>query len=69
MKIEETKSIMAERIIENINKGHFKKKRKKSYDNMELVPTKSMFLKNQNPLKPQVTPLGPMRSDSNLAGP
>lgn len=53
-KIEETKSLVAEKIIENINKGHFKKKRKKSYDNMELVPIKQLALSNnQLELKPQ----------------
>lgn len=46
MKIEETKMGMAEKIIENINKGNFKKKNKKSYDNVELVPIKRLILSN-----------------------
>lgn len=66
-KIEETKSFVAEKIIENMNKGHFKKKRKKSYDNMELIPTKHMVIKSNNHLKPLFT-TNPVRSNSNLSG-
>lgn len=63
-KIEETKNFVTEKIIENINKGHFKKKRKKSYDNMELVPTKLVKLRDDNHLK--VYSSNALRSNSNL---
>lgn len=44
LRIEETKKEVADQIIQNINKGNFKKKRKKSYDNMELIPNKKLAI-------------------------
>ncbi len=48
LRIEETKKDVADQIIQNINKGNFKKKRKKSYDNMELIPNKKITINNTN---------------------
>jgi hypothetical protein len=55
LRIEETKKDVADQIIQNINKGNFKKKRKKSYDNMELIPNKKITINNANDQNMYVT--------------
>mmetsp|Transcript_40403 Transcript_40403/g.38891 ORF Transcript_40403/g.38891 Transcript_40403/m.38891 type:complete len:139 (+) Transcript_40403:584-1000(+) len=34
--------------MDNIQKGHFQKRRKKSYDNLELVPNRQLSINNIN---------------------
>ena len=45
MKIEESKSFVAQQIIKDIEKGNFRKRRKKSYDNVELIPKNPNLMK------------------------